>query len=221
MTPSKVLIVVPVDREPRLTVLLTRDVKATNGQEFLRGQSAGFTPESSVSLVVAGAGKAYCHDQAAGKDWAQALVKFGKFDERDMEKLLAVMTGPFAAKVRDMERQISEAQEAGRKRDALEAAEAQKLAEEKAAADKLKAEQDAAQAEVKAKEAAELKALQDAEEKRIAEETAALAADGLAKGTADVSNPDVSADAMANKEPAPTPPAPEPSTRRGNRTPRS
>lgn len=216
----KILVVVPVERESRLAVQLLQSVKASNGQEFITGQVAGFTPESAVTLVIHDVGRAYCHDQAAGKEWARALIDIGRLEEEDDERLIGLMCGPFAVHVREQMKQIDEAQERGRARRATEEAAAKKAAEEKAAADALQLEKDKAEAEVKAKEAAELKALQEANEKKLAEEAAALAADGLVKATADVSNPDVSADAMGDKQPAPTP-APEPTSRRGNRTPRS
>ncbi len=220
-TTPKLLIVVPVDNAPRLTVQMLRDAKASNGQEFLSGTRAGFVPESAVSMVLCDVGRAFVFDEKAGKEWARALIDLGGLGERDDEKILSLLVGPFAEHVRDLQAQIDEAQaNAAKRREAEDAA--KKLAEEeKAVLDAMNAETARLQAEAAAKAAEELKAKQDAEEQRIAAEDAKLKADGLARASADVSNPDVSADAMANKEPAPTPPAPEPSTRRGNRTPRS
>ncbi len=208
----KLSVVVPLDKEPRLAVRLDHNVRASNQQEFNAGTVAGFVPASAVSMVLHGKGKALLFEDTA-EAWGEALRPH--FETPG--EMLDVCVGQLAV---DMKARFGDFEAAFAARKAEEAkAEAERVAaqlivdQQRADAEKEATEKAALEASEKAaKEAAAIEAM-NAETKRRADE-------GLARASADVSNPDVSGDAMANKQPAPTPPPAEPATRRGNRTPR-
>lgn len=112
-----------------LAVLLKQPVRASNGQEFLAGMVAGFSPRSAVRMVVAGIGSAYLHHDTA-REWAKTLAGV------TVEQANEMISGPYA--VEFQRQQMIAEEEAALAREEEAALEAKKKLEmELAEADRL------------------------------------------------------------------------------------
>lgn len=85
---------VHAENDARLPVTLLRSAKASNGQEFLSGQVAGFTERSAVSLVTHGAALAFVTEQNVDQ-WGRAFARAGVKPPE-----IECCTGPFVDHVR-------------------------------------------------------------------------------------------------------------------------
>lgn len=193
MAPTRLLVIVPEDRAERLAVQLTRPLKATNGQEFDSGQVAGFAPKSAISIVLNDCGKAWLHHDTQ-KDWAKAFA-IAQVDSTEAMKLIC---GPFAVEIVALDEEM---------KSAAAAAEADKAAI-------------LADAEAAAKLAAEEAAASEMEIARVKREADFNATQVDATAATSASNADLGTEQLNQPDPAPTPPADAPPTKRGNRTPR-
>lgn len=173
-----------------LAVLLKQPVRASNGQEFLAGMVAGFSPRSAVRMVVAGIGSAYLHHDTA-REWAKTLAGAGVTVEQANE----MISGPYAVELQ--RQQMIAEEEAALAREEEAALEAKKKLEaELAEADRL-----ALEAKQKADEV-----IPHSKDATLTEAPASAGADAEA--------------VVEQPEPAAEPPAPAPTTKRGNKTPR-